>query len=72
LGVSPRGSIALYKAAKAAAFIDERDYITPDDVKNCTISVLSHRIMLSAKGKAALGTSEEAVRIAVSNVSVPN
>lgn len=71
LGVSPRGSIALYKAAKALAFIDERDYITPDDVRNCAVSVLSHRIMLSPKGKAALGTAEAAVEKAVADTAVP-
>ena len=71
LGVSPRGSIALYNAAKALAFIDERDYITPDDVRNCAVSVLSHRIMLSPKGKAALGTAEAAVEKAVADTAVP-
>ncbi|MGN0608013.1 MAG: AAA family ATPase [Oscillospiraceae bacterium] len=71
LGVSPRGSIALYKAAKALAFIDERDYITPDDVRNCAVSVLSHRIMLSPKGKAALGTAEAAIEKAVADTAVP-
>ena len=43
LGISPRGSIALYKAAKAFAYIYEREYVTPDDVKNVAVSVLSHR-----------------------------
>lgn len=71
LGVSPRGSIALYKAAKAFAFIDERDYITPDDVRNCAVSVLSHRIMLSPKGKAALGTAEATIEKAVADTAVP-
>ncbi|MGN0604379.1 MAG: AAA family ATPase [Oscillospiraceae bacterium] len=71
LGVSPRGSIALFKAAKARAFIDGRDFITPDDVKNCSGLVLAHRIMLSPKGKAAYGTAEAAIEAAVSRVNVP-
>ncbi|MGN0552134.1 MAG: AAA family ATPase [Oscillospiraceae bacterium] len=71
LGVSPRGSIALFKAAKARAFIDGRDFITPDDVKDCSVIVLAHRIMLSPKGKAALGTAEAAIEAAVSGVTVP-
>ncbi|MGN1135099.1 MAG: AAA family ATPase [Oscillospiraceae bacterium] len=71
LGVSPRGSIALFKAAKARAFIDGRDFITPDDVKDCSTLVLAHRIMLSPKGKAAYGTAEAAIEAAVSRVNVP-
>lgn len=71
LGVSPRGSIALFKAAKARAFIDGRDFITPDDVKDCSGLVLAHRIMLSPKGKAAYGTAEAAIEAAVSRVNVP-
>ena len=71
LGVSPRGSIALFKAAKARAFIDGRDFITPDDVKACTVTVLSHRIMLSPKGKALLGSPEAAIEAAVSSVAIP-
>lgn len=71
LGVSPRGSIALFKAAKARAFIDGRDFITPDDVKSCAVIVLSHRIMLSPKGKATLSSAESAIENAVSLVEVP-
>ena len=71
LGVSPRGSIALFKAAKARAFIDGRDFITPDDVKDCAAIVLAHRIMLSPKGKALLGSAEAVIEAAVSGVSVP-
>ncbi len=71
LGVSPRGSIALYKAAKAWAFINERSFITPDDVRHCAVSVLSHRIMLSPKGKTALDIPERAIEQALSAVKVP-
>jgi MoxR-like ATPase len=71
LGVSPRGSIALYKAAKASAFIDERDYITPDDVKKNAAAVLSHRIMLSPRGKAEFARAEEVIENALSRVNVP-
>lgn len=71
LGVSPRGSIALFKAAKARAFIDGRDFITPDDVRDCSATVLAHRIMLSPKGKASLGSAEAVIEAAVSRVAVP-
>ncbi|MCM1506347.1 MAG: MoxR family ATPase [Ruminococcus flavefaciens] len=72
LGISPRGSIALYKASKAFAYIYERDYVTPDDVKNTAVSVLSHRIILSPQGKNAFGTSEEYVKDLLKNCEVPS
>lgn len=71
LGVSPRGSIALYKAAKAWAFINERSFITPDDVRHCAVSVLSHRIMLSPKGKAEYGSAEKVIGQVISRINVP-
>ncbi|MDE6666199.1 MAG: MoxR family ATPase [Ruminococcus sp.] len=71
LGISPRGSIALYKAAKAFAYIYERDYATPDDVKNAAVSVLSHRIILSPQGKTTFGTNEEYVKNLLKNCEVP-
>ncbi|MDE7137747.1 MAG: MoxR family ATPase [Ruminococcus sp.] len=71
LGISPRGSIALYKASKAFAYIYERDYATPDDVKNAAVSVLSHRIILSPQGKTAFGTNEEYVKSLLINCKVP-
>lgn len=71
LGVSPRGSIALYKAAKAWAFINERSFITPDDVRHCAVSVLSHRIMLSPKGKAEYGSAENIIGQVISRINVP-
>ncbi|MBQ2823601.1 MAG: MoxR family ATPase [Oscillospiraceae bacterium] len=71
LGASPRGSIALYKAAKAWAFINERDYITPEDVRSCAVDVLSHRIMMSPKGKAEFGSAEKIIEAIVKTVEVP-
>ena len=71
LGISPRGSIALYKAAKAWAFINGRDYITPQDVKDCGVCTLAHRIMLSPKGKSMYVTAEDALEKLLSSVPVP-
>ncbi|MDE7289122.1 MAG: MoxR family ATPase [Oscillospiraceae bacterium] len=71
LGISPRGSIALYKAAKAWAFINGRDYITPQDVKDCGVCTLAHRIMLSPKGKSMYITAEAALEKLLSSVPVP-
>jgi MoxR-like ATPase len=52
LGVSPRGTVSLLKAAKALAFIDNRDYAIPDDVKTLAPYVLAHR-MIPAGGRRA-------------------
>lgn len=71
LGISPRGSIALYKAAKAFAYIFEREYVTPDDVKNTAVAVLSHRIILSPQGKTGFGTSEGYVSELLKRIPVP-
>ncbi|NLK93828.1 MAG: MoxR family ATPase [Clostridiales bacterium] len=51
LGVSPRGTIALTQMAKARAFICNRDYVTPEDVLDVFIDVVSHRILLNSKAK---------------------
>ena len=71
LGISPRGSIALYKAAKAFAFIYERDFVTPEDVKNAAVPVLAHRIILSPQGKSEFGTGENYIRSIIENAPVP-
>lgn len=47
LGVSPRGTIALVRAAQACALLSGRDYIIPDDVRQMVFPVLSHRLMLT-------------------------
>lgn len=51
LGVSPRGSQLLLRAAQANAFIDGRDYITPDDIKRLAPSVFGHRIIPKVKSQ---------------------
>lgn len=71
LGISPRGSIALYKAAKAFAYIYERNYATPDDVKKAAVSVLAHRIILSPQGKSEFGTAESYVESILNTIPVP-
>ncbi|MDP4086104.1 MAG: MoxR family ATPase [Bacillota bacterium] len=50
LGVSPRGTIALMKAAQGKALLDNREFVTPDDVKWVAPFVLSHRIFLTTEG----------------------
>lgn len=71
LGISPRGSIALYKAAKAFAYIYEREYVTPDDVKTAAVPVLAHRIILSPQGKSEFGTGEAYIQHIIDSAAVP-
>lgn len=72
LGISPRGSIALYKAAKALAYIYGREYATPDDIKNMAGAVLAHRIILSPQGKTTFGTNESYIEHLLSETDVPS
>ena len=51
LGASPRALIRLYKACKAKALVEGRDYVIPDDVKHLTEPVLSHRMLLSRESE---------------------
>ncbi|MDR0984447.1 MAG: MoxR family ATPase [Ruminococcus sp.] len=71
LGVSPRGSIALFKAAKARALVYEREFVTPDDVKLLAESVLSHRIILSGNGKNKFKSGNEYIRNLITEFAVP-
>ncbi len=70
LGASPRASIALFRAAQAMALMNDRTYITPDDVKACAIPVLSHRIIL-AMGQQEYSTAEELVGKILNDTAVP-
>ncbi|MFH1478455.1 MAG: MoxR family ATPase [Candidatus Omnitrophota bacterium] len=49
LGASPRASLALMNIARSLAFIEERDYVIPDDIKKLAYPVLSHRIILQPR-----------------------
>ncbi len=71
LGVSPRGSIALYRMAKAYAFVKGRQHVLPDDIKALAPYVLSHRIILTPKGKSVLGTTEGAILKLLEDIPVP-
>ncbi len=71
LGVSPRGSIACFKAVRAAAFVHGRSFATPDDVKSLAVPVLAHRILLSPKGRGSVETPEALVRQLLESLPVP-
>jgi MoxR-like ATPase len=61
MGASPRGSRALYKAAKVWAAMEGRDFVTPDDVKKVAVPVLCHRMVLSAEARYAGQTGQRII-----------
>ena len=71
VGVSPRGTIALAHAARAAAFLSDRDYATPDDVHQVLYDALRHRIILSYEALAEEQSADEVLREVVQRVPVP-
>ena len=72
LGVSPRGTLALMRAAQAWAAIDGRDFVLPDDVKKMTVPVLSHRVISRAQNTLRLTDSNEVIiRFIVDTVPAP-
>jgi MoxR-like ATPase len=62
-GVSPRGSVHLYRAAQALSLVRGRDYVEPDDVKELAVPVLSHRMRFRRSSAAAGSSVEDAARI---------
>lgn len=61
LGVSPRGSLALMRAAQMLAVFRERDFVTPDDVKAMAAPVLAHRMVLGGSGFSSAASRAEAI-----------
>jgi len=70
-GASPRASIFLARAARAAAFLAGRAYVTPQDIKAMGPEVLRHRILLSFEAEAEQVTSDDLVTSLFDSVEVP-
>jgi len=71
LGASPRAALALYKTSQANAAIYGRDFVTPDDVKKLSTSVLSHRMLLTSNARLRGRTTAQVVGDVLDTVSVP-
>ncbi|HEX74232.1 MAG TPA: hypothetical protein G4N93_03695 [Dehalococcoidia bacterium] len=71
LGPSPRGSITLYKASRALAFIQGRDFVIPDDVKRLVTPAVFHRIRISAEAEMENITPEDIINKTLREVPVP-
>ena len=63
LGVSPRGSQMLYRAAQAMAFLDSRNFCTPDDFKPLVVPVFAHRVVVNGLYSSTLKKSEQAEQV---------
>jgi MoxR-like ATPase len=74
LGVSPRGSLGLLRAAQASALADGRDYLVPDDVKGLAVAALAHRVIArngGGHGEAPSLDADAVVRAILNDVPVP-
>jgi MoxR-like ATPase len=71
LGASPRASVAVLRAAKAIAAINERDFVTPDDVVRVLHSVLCHRIILTPEKEMEGSTAADVIKDITKKIEVP-
>ena len=71
LGASPRATLALFRAARALAAIDGRDYVWPDDVKALAHPILSHRLLLSSNTRLRGRTADDVLDELMGQVPVP-
>ncbi|MFI5587900.1 AAA family ATPase [Amycolatopsis sp. NPDC051758] len=70
-GASPRGSIALVRAAQGYAATDGRAYVTPDDIKDVAVPVLAHRLVLTAEAELGGRADADVVREVLDSVPAP-
>ncbi|MCI0499961.1 MAG: MoxR family ATPase [Planctomycetales bacterium] len=70
-GASPRATIYLAIAAKAHAFLQQRGYVTPQDVKSIGPDVLRHRVIVSYEAEAEDKTSDDVIKMIFDNIEVP-
>ncbi|HEX8993575.1 MAG TPA: MoxR family ATPase [Anaerolineales bacterium] len=71
LGASPRGTLALSRAAQARAALSGRNYVLPDDVKDLAVAVLGHRIIVSPAARLRELSADRIVQEIMHNTPVP-
>ena len=71
VGVSPRGVQRLFEASRARAVVEGRGFVTPDDVAEVAVSVLAHRLVLTADATVAGAEKRAVVEDALDEVPVP-
>ncbi len=70
-GASPRATIALDRCARAHAWLDERDFVSPDDIQAIACDVLRHRVILSYEAEAEGVTPDSFIQQLIARVAVP-
>jgi MoxR-like ATPase len=71
LGISPRGTLALYRVAQARALMEGREHVLPEDVKALALPVLSHRVVLDTKARYGGTLPQNIIEECLSKVPVP-
>ncbi|OLB67618.1 MAG: hypothetical protein DMD38_14535 [Gemmatimonadetes bacterium] len=71
LGASPRAGVALFKAARAAALLDGRDYVIPDDVKRLAPAILRHRVNVAPELELEGVTADQALKAILDRIEAP-
>jgi MoxR-like ATPase len=71
LGASPRGSLALMRAAQARALLSGRDYVIPDDIKALATAALAHRLIMSPEARMRNATASAVIATVIQEVPVP-
>jgi MoxR-like ATPase len=71
LGASPRAALLLHRTSRALAYIRNRDFVTPDDVKTLAVPVLAHRLVLETRTSYAGGDKQAIVSDVIETVKAP-
>jgi MoxR-like ATPase len=71
LGASPRSAVGWLRAAQAQAWLDERDFVTPDDIKAIALPLLSHRLILKPEAQLDGTNLEQVIKNLLTRVAVP-
>jgi len=72
LGISPRGTVSLFRASQALAMVDGRKFVLPDDVKRAATPVFGHRLALARHGSKGSRSKEEVLEGILSEIKVPD
>lgn len=72
VGISPRGTVALVAIAKAVAYMNNRNYVIPEDIQQVFIATTAHRVILNSEAKMSKLTSEDVLNRIMENVKLTN
>ena len=71
LGASPRASLGLFRASRALALVQNRDYVIPDDIRDLAVSVIAHRLILSSSARMRGVRTADVVQDLLNQVAIP-